>query len=503
MIPPLFLLLQMPSAPPAPERVAIVVGNNTAEGRGRLRYAERDAEQMSEVLKQLGAVSQVHLLLDQRAEDLRAKFAQIRAGLGERTTLFFFYSGHADERALLMQGTRMGFEELRGALSALPSGLFVAFIDACQAGSIARLKGGTAVPIVDVDVLENDKRYRGGIFITAGAPGENAQESDELEASFFTHYLLSGLRGAADTSGDRRISLDEAYRFAYRHTLTRTRGTMLGPQHPTRHLNVEGQGQLVLTWLSERSSYLVIPEQRSGTYFLRETDSETLIAEVNKPAEQRVRIALEPGDYEIAKAENGLFLSQVVSIRPAQSVLLDESQMSARPLAEMQRKGGPAASVASLAVSYRLSTGYLFDAAPQHGAAASYLFSLGRLSLGPVLSVASSRYQRTDEIDVSLLTVEAGLRLRATLYTFWRVGLFAGLELLAAWNQQQGTLAGAREKITAYSFPERAIVGAHIELVSPFALVLYGHAGAIVYDTPSGPTARFSAGAGAGLELRL
>jgi uncharacterized caspase-like protein len=47
------------------------------------------------------------------------------------------------------------------------------------------------------------------ILIRSASDGEAAQESKELGGGSFTHYLLTGLRGAADF--DHRISLDEAY----------------------------------------------------------------------------------------------------------------------------------------------------------------------------------------------------------------------------------------------------------------------------------------------------
>lgn len=484
------------------KRVAIVVGNNQAATRGRLRYAERDARQVTEVLEKLGGVDETHLLLDRSAEDLRKIITAAGRGMKDGSTLFFFYSGHADDRALLMRDTRFEFAELRSTLQDLGAELFVAFIDACQAGSIARLKGGTAVPVVDVDYYD-DKRYAGGIFITSGAPGENAQESDELEASFFTHYLLSGLRGAADESGDRRVSLDEAYRFAYRHTLERTKGTLLGPQHPSRDVDVKGRGQLVLTWLSERSSYLVLPEQARGTYFLRSEEAGEVVAEVNKEPASRVRIALEPGRYQVAKAEDGMFLSQVVEVMRRREVELDEAGMSARPLAQVQVKGGPAPSRSHLALTYRLRSGFLEEAGLAHGANVTYLFDLGPISIGPTATYAGSGYRRSDTIDIRLTEIEVGLRLEAAWRLFWRLSLFAGAELTATWTAQRARMGGADDLVSTVTFPERAVAGLKIELFSPFALVLLGHAGVVAYDTPDGPTARFVAGGGAGLELRL
>ena len=54
-------------------------------------------------------------------------------------------------------------------------------------------------------------------MITSSAAREAALESAEIEASFFSHHLISGLRGAADTSGDGLVTLAEAYQYAFTH----------------------------------------------------------------------------------------------------------------------------------------------------------------------------------------------------------------------------------------------------------------------------------------------
>ena len=38
-----------------------------------------------------------------------------------------------------------------------------------------------------------------------------SQESDEIGGSYFTHYLVSGMRGAADANGDQLVTLAEVY----------------------------------------------------------------------------------------------------------------------------------------------------------------------------------------------------------------------------------------------------------------------------------------------------
>ena len=91
-------------------------------------------------------------------------------------------------------------------------------------------------------------------FLTASSASEDAQESDELRGSFFTHALVSGLLGAADRDGDGAVVLDEAYRYAYEATLRATSRTFAGTQHPTFRYDFRGQGELVLTRPDAHSS---------------------------------------------------------------------------------------------------------------------------------------------------------------------------------------------------------------------------------------------------------
>jgi uncharacterized caspase-like protein len=59
----------------------------------------------------------------------------------------------------------------------------------------------------------------GTIVLTASTLTEDAQESDPLGGSFFTHYLLSGLHGAADDNGDRVVTVAEAFSYARDQTI--------------------------------------------------------------------------------------------------------------------------------------------------------------------------------------------------------------------------------------------------------------------------------------------
>jgi hypothetical protein len=131
-----------------------------------------------------------------------------------------------DAEALHLAGTRLSSDELRD---------LVLVIDACRSKSAAegatRRKGGHPAAFV-IDVQQR-LQSRGVAILHSSAEGEDSQESDRLAASFFTHYLVSALRGAADSNDDGRVTLVEAFTCASARTLAATARTVAGPQHPT------------------------------------------------------------------------------------------------------------------------------------------------------------------------------------------------------------------------------------------------------------------------------
>ena len=91
-----------------------------------------------------------------------------------------------------------------------------------------------------------------------------AQESDRIAASFFTYYLVSGLRGAADSNRDRRVTLQEAFQFASQETLARTERTQGGPQHAAYEFDLTGTGDMVVTDVRTTQAGLVLTPELTG-----------------------------------------------------------------------------------------------------------------------------------------------------------------------------------------------------------------------------------------------
>ncbi|MBM4353059.1 MAG: caspase family protein [Deltaproteobacteria bacterium] len=292
-------------SPPPVRRMALVVGaNDGGFGRVPLAYAHSDARAMHRVLRQLGGIetADANLLLGAkksalvRALELEETLLAEARKPGLRIEFVFYYSGHSDEQGLLLAGERFPYADLKKALTDLPADVRVAILDSCASGALTRSKGGKFHAPFQVD---ESTKVSGHAFLTSTSADEAAQESDQVEASFFTHFMVSGLRGAADVNRDKRVTLTEAYQYAFQETLARTQSTLAGPQHPSYDFHLSGAGDLVLTDLRATSSRLVLPEGVEGRLFLRDEEGR-LVAEVNKAGDQEIGIGLEPGEYTVA-----------------------------------------------------------------------------------------------------------------------------------------------------------------------------------------------------------
>jgi hypothetical protein len=316
-----------PAGPSPLRRFALVAGSNDGGAtRVRLRYAATDAQAMARVLQELGGVrgEDLVLLVDPDLPAFTAALARLRDAVqatgpaGERREIVFYYSGHSDERGLILGSDVYPYDELRAALALARADVRVAILDSCSSGSLTRAKGGSRRPAFLFDATQD---MSGHAFLTSSSAAEAAQESDRIGASFFTHYLVSGLRGAADATGDGLVTLNEAYAYAFQETLASTENTQYGPQHPAYDISLTGSGDLVLTDLRAASAVLVVAEEVAGRLYVRDARG-ALIVELAKTEGQRIELGLEPGTYTLVLDDRGTRRAGEVSVSTGGRVLV-------------------------------------------------------------------------------------------------------------------------------------------------------------------------------------
>ncbi|HEU4382146.1 MAG TPA: hypothetical protein VFR85_01485 [Anaeromyxobacteraceae bacterium] len=302
---PLAALALLADLPRQDVRVAVVVGNNHGlDSEQPLAWAEEDARRVHALLLEVGGVAprRAYLVVGGGPEDVLRAISEATGQIRElsgytRTALVFYVSAHADEESLHLGGERLPLARIREEVGHTEAQLRLVLVDACRVPVEVRWKGGRPGPEVPV-VFDQSVRVAGEVLIAAAGPGELAQEWAHLRGSLFTHHLLAGLRGAADFDGNGRVTLTEAYSYAYRVTLAKAAEAGLAPQRPSFDFALAGFGDWVFTNTSAAGAQLALAEDLDGRIWITDRRSD-IVAELEKRRGERLRLALAPGHYRV------------------------------------------------------------------------------------------------------------------------------------------------------------------------------------------------------------
>ncbi len=468
-------------------RFAILLGNNAGSPtRPPLRFAESDAGKVARVLAELGDVppSDIALLQGQGVAELERAFGRVKERVADaraqpdtRVVVVFYYSGHSDGEALELGTERLLFTRLRSLLSGTGADLRVVMIDACKSGAALAQRGGKPAPAFVIQ-LNDELTASGEAIITSSAADEAALESEELMGGFFTHNLVSGLRGAADISGDKQVTLGEVYRYAHDRTLAAT--ALLGTgQHALYDYRMSGQGELVLASLQRSSSVLELPTGADRS-LVTDLARDQIVAEVQVGSARE--IALPPGQYGVRLLRGGdAFGGRYVLASGTRQLVRWEDLSKLGPLPRYAMRGGPAAELhAGDAPRATPDPRDAFWLGAAFGAGGGIAQDVGleaqvRVSVEPGLGGGFSlALLGATGTAPNLGLTENGLTLRVGYRFLWQLGpvaLLAGAEAGPAFLWQ--TLPGAQTASTlALSAALRA--GARLHLYKPLWLTLEG-----------------------------
>jgi hypothetical protein len=331
------------------EKFALIVANHEGgPGLPKLRYAARDGARLADVLSELGGFPRTNMLsvIDGDAaavmntlDEVERKVGEAKAR-GDETVFLFYYSGHAQNGVLRLGGTELDMSTIKARLEQSSADVRLAFVDSCGAGAMTREKGGTIAPPFVVAVDEN-LSAKGQVIITSSSADEVSQESDDIQGSFFTHYLATGLRGDADKNHDGKVTLDEAYAYAYGRTVAATATTRAGAQHPTYQYDLRGAGDVTITEPGGGDVVIDFPADLAGRYFVVDLDRQLFVAEVDKNAGTPSSIALPKGEYAIKKRLDSHLLMQRLSARTKGTFTVDEGTMENVAFQDDYAKGTP------------------------------------------------------------------------------------------------------------------------------------------------------------------
>jgi len=244
---------------------AVVIGINDYPNIRKLKYAVNDAKAFHELLISHNKIPEenVTLLIGQKASltNIRSSLGtKLKNKAGKEDMVIIYFAGHgATERDVMspdgdglekyllpynadlkdLYSSALPMREISHIFHRIRSERIIFIADSCYSGA----SGGRTVSFSEVRANISDAfldRIIGGkgtIILTASGANEVSVENEEFRHGVFTHYLLEGLKGKADTDKDSLITVDEIYKYVSDRVPKATGQE----QHPVKKGSVEGR----------------------------------------------------------------------------------------------------------------------------------------------------------------------------------------------------------------------------------------------------------------------
>ncbi len=213
---------------------ALVVGVATYEHMPSLKYTDDDAYQLYAFLKspEGGAIpnENIKVLVDDVAtkNNILMSMEQLFSKADENDVVLLYMSGHGLEGSFIpsdFDGFRnqLAYNDINEILNKSKAKHKLCIADACHSGSLVSSRGTDFAPAVNnyYSIL-GDLETGGTAMLLSSASNELSLEYSGLRQGVFSHYLMNGLRGAADANNNKIVTISELYSYMYSNVRTYT-----------------------------------------------------------------------------------------------------------------------------------------------------------------------------------------------------------------------------------------------------------------------------------------
>ena len=252
-------------------KFALIIGNTEYidPGLAQLTAPGRDAEDFARVLRSrdICAFDDVNILLNQPEYMVRGAIDEFFDQKLPDDLLVLYFSGHGvrDELGALylavkntvrtrLRSTAIKSDYIRETMDQSRSKRQVVILDCCNSGAFSQ---GTKGEVGGVMGLTTAFQGYGRFVLTASDATQFAWEGNkvigESQNSLFTHFLVKGLEGEADSDGDGSITVDELYDYAYEQI-----SRVTPKQTPTKSSSKQ-EGEIVLRQITRIEDIKPVP----------------------------------------------------------------------------------------------------------------------------------------------------------------------------------------------------------------------------------------------------
>ena len=207
---------------------AVIIGVASYNHMPVLRYTDDDAYRVYAFLKspQGGALDdeQIRILIDEEATkaNITKTIEYIFSKASKNDLVMLYFSGHGLKGSFLPYdydgyNNRIQHEEINALLDKSPAKYKLCIADACHSGSFLAARGGMAPNLLNSYYETLAKAKAGTALIMSSKSDETSLESSGLRQGVFSHFLIRGLKGEADSNKNKVIDIQELYNFVDRN----------------------------------------------------------------------------------------------------------------------------------------------------------------------------------------------------------------------------------------------------------------------------------------------
>lgn len=201
---------------------AVVIGVSRYKHMPVLNYSDDDAYRFYAFLKspEGGALQdeQIALLIDEDAnrKDILNRMQQTVFKADENDIVLVYFSGHGLQGSFLPidfdgYNNKLAYKDITHILSKSKAEYKMCFADACHSGSLMASKGINET--IDHYYNAFQKIEGGTAFMLSSKAEEFSLEDGGLRQGVFSHFLIKGIKGAADRDRNKIVTIGELYEY--------------------------------------------------------------------------------------------------------------------------------------------------------------------------------------------------------------------------------------------------------------------------------------------------
>lgn len=205
---------------------AVLVGIARYNHMRSLKFTDDDAYRLTAFLQspEGGAIpdEQINVLIDEAAERdaIINTLTTVAEKASKNDVIIFYFSGHGLQGSFLPhdydgESLVVQHQEIKNILESSKAKAKIVIADACHSGSFMATKGDHYQTVIDTYYSAFSKSSGGFVLMLSSKGEETSIESNGLRQGIFSHFLIRGLKGAANMNDDQIITIEELFDYVH------------------------------------------------------------------------------------------------------------------------------------------------------------------------------------------------------------------------------------------------------------------------------------------------